>query len=76
MIPSLVTQFMVLLKETSLASIIGMMDLTKAAQTVNQREINPFETYLFIAVVSWCFTNSTSLVALWLETRIFPDRVR
>ena len=34
MLPSLVTQFIVLFKDTSLASIIGMMDLTKAAQTV------------------------------------------
>ena len=50
MLPSLVTQFIILVKDTSLASIIGYMDLTKAAQTVNQREIRPFELYLFIAV--------------------------
>ena len=43
MLPSLVTQFIILVKDTSLASIIGYMDLTKAAQTVNQREIRPFE---------------------------------
>ena len=42
MIPSLVTQFIVLFKDTSLASIIGFMDLTKAAQVVNNREIRPF----------------------------------
>ena len=76
MIPSLVTQFIVLFKDTSLASIIGMMDLTKAAQTVSEREIKPFEMYLFIAVVYWCFTYSMSRVAQWLETRMSPDRVR
>ena len=53
MIPALVTQFIVLLKDTSLASIIGYVDLTKAAQIVNNREIRPFELYLFIAVVYW-----------------------
>ena len=42
-IPSLVTQFIVLFKDTSLASIIGMMELTKAAQIVSQRELRPFE---------------------------------
>jgi polar amino acid transport system permease protein len=47
MIPALVTQFIVLLKDTSLASIIGYVDLTKAAQIVNNREIRPFELYLF-----------------------------
>ena len=41
MIPSLVTQFIVLFKDTSLASIIGFMDLTKAAQVVNNREVRP-----------------------------------
>jgi len=53
MIPSLVTQFIVLFKDTSLASIIGFMDLTKAAQVVNNREVRPFALYLFIAVVYW-----------------------
>ena len=41
MVPSLVTQMIVLFKDTSLASIIGFMDLTKAAQIVNNREIRP-----------------------------------
>ena len=41
MVPSLVTQMIVLFKDTSLASIIGYVDLTKAAQIVNNREIKP-----------------------------------
>jgi len=74
MMPSLVTQFIVLFKDTSLASIIGMMDLTKAAQTVSQREIRPFEMYLFIAVVYWIFTYSMSRFSQWLEVRMSPER--
>ena len=73
-IPSLVTQFIVLFKDTSLASIIGMMDLTKAAQTVSQRELRPFEMYLFIAVVYWIFTYSMSRFSQWLEIRMSPER--
>jgi His/Glu/Gln/Arg/opine family amino acid ABC transporter permease subunit len=74
MIPSLVTQFIVLFKDTSLASIIGMMDLTKAAQTVSQREIRPFEMYLFIAVVYWICTYSMSRFSRWLEVRMSPEK--
>ena len=74
MIPSLVTQFIVLFKDTSLASIIGMMDLTKAAQTVSERELRPFEMYLFIAVVYWAFTYSMSRFSRWLEVRMSPER--
>jgi polar amino acid transport system permease protein len=72
MIPSLVTQFIVLFKDTSLASIIGFMDLTKAAQVVNNREIRPFELYLFIAAVYWVCTYSMSRYARSLEKRLSP----
>jgi polar amino acid transport system permease protein len=72
MIPSLVTQFIVLFKDTSLASIIGFVDLTKAAQIVNNREIRPFELYGFIAVVYWICTYSMSRYARYLERRLTP----
>ena len=72
MIPSLVTQFIVLFKDTSLASIIGFMDLTKAAQVVNNREVRPFALYLFIAVVYWMCTYSMSRYARYLEKRLSP----
>jgi len=70
MIPALVTQFIVLLKDTSLASIIGYVDLTKAAQIVNNREIRPFELYLFIAIVYWLCSYSMSRCARTLEHRL------
>ena len=69
MVPSLVTQMIVLFKDTSLASIIGYVDLTKAAQIVNNREIKPFQLYLFIAVVYWICTYSMSRMAQRLEHR-------
>lgn len=67
MLPALVTQFIVLLKDTSLASIIGYVDLTKAAQIVNNREIRPFELYLFIAVIYWLCSYGMSSYARRLE---------
>ncbi|HXG53263.1 MAG TPA: amino acid ABC transporter permease [candidate division Zixibacteria bacterium] len=70
MIPALVTQFIVLLKDTSLASIIGYVELTKAAQIVNNREIRPFELYLFIAAVYWLSSYGMSRCARLLESRL------
>jgi ABC-type amino acid transport system permease subunit len=70
MVPSLVTQMIVLFKDTSLASIIGYVDLTKAAQIVNNREIRPFELYLFIAVVYWVCTYSMSRFARRYERTV------
>jgi His/Glu/Gln/Arg/opine family amino acid ABC transporter permease subunit len=73
MIPALVTQFIVLLKDTSLASIIGYVDLTKAAQIVNNREVRPFELYLFIAVVYWLCSFAMSRYAGAMEQRLNRD---
>jgi His/Glu/Gln/Arg/opine family amino acid ABC transporter permease subunit len=70
MIPALVTQFIVLFKDTSLASIIGYVDLTKAAQIVNNREIRPFELYLFIAAIYWLCAYGMSRYAGYLERRL------
>jgi polar amino acid transport system permease protein len=70
MIPALVTQFIVLFKDTSLASIIGYVDLTKAAQIVNSREIRPFELYLFIALIYWLCSYGMSRYARSLEHRL------
>src|SRR5205809_8091161 len=70
MVPSLVTQMIVLFKDTSLASIIGYVDLTKAAQIVNNREIRPFELYLFIAAVYFIFTYPMPRIAARFERRL------
>jgi len=70
MVPSLVTQTIVLFKDTSLASIIGYVDLTKAAQIVNNREIRPFELYLFIAAIYWLCAYGMSRYAGYLERRL------
>ena len=70
MIPSLLTQSIVLLKDTSLASIIGYVDLTKAAQIVNNREIRPFELYLFVAVIYWLCSYGMSRYARHIERRL------
>lgn len=70
MIPALVTQCIVLLKDTSLASIIGYVDLTKAAQIVNNREVRPFELYLFIAAVYWLCSFAMSRYAGVVERRL------
>ena len=73
MIPALVTQFIVLLKDTSLASIIGYVDLTKAAQIVNNREIRPFELYVFIAAIYWLCSYGMSRYARHWEQRLNPN---
>src|SRR5258706_12276864 len=49
MIPSLVTNFIVLFKTTSLASTIGSWHLTKRPRPVNNRETRPFPSHSYVA---------------------------
>lgn len=61
MIPSLLNQFVVLVKNTSLAYIIGVDELTNAAFQVNAQVVTkPFEVYMLLAVIYFvlCFTLS------------------
>ncbi len=64
MIPSFVNQFVSLTKDTSLASIIGVNELTNTATQVNNRTMNaPFEIFITIAVlyflVCWVLTATS-----------------
>lgn len=75
MIPAFVGQFIALFKDTSLAYIIGVFELTTIAQTLNNRlMIYPFEIYTTIAVLYFICCYSMSLVARHLEIKYSPDK--
>lgn len=62
MIPSFVNQFVSLIKDTSLAFIVGVSELTHVATQVNNRTLTyPTEIFLFIAGVYFviCFAFTT-----------------
>ncbi|HYL79690.1 MAG TPA: amino acid ABC transporter permease, partial [Candidatus Acidoferrum sp.] len=70
MIPSLVTQFIVLFKDTSLAAIIGVFELTRAAQEPIERTFRSFEIYLLAAAIYFCISYPLSLLAQRAESRL------
>ena len=73
MIPAIVGQFISLFKDTSLAYIIGVFELTTVAQTLNNRlMIYPFEIYTTIAVLYFLCCYGMSMVARRLEQRYTP----
>ncbi len=74
MIPAIVGQFIALFKDTSLAYIIGVFELTTVAQTINNRVmIYPFEIYTTIAVLYFICCYSMSIVARRLERKYTPE---
>jgi His/Glu/Gln/Arg/opine family amino acid ABC transporter permease subunit len=69
MIPTLFNQFVRLLKFTSVASIIGVMELTGAAMTVNAREFQPFPILATLAATYLVACSLLSQVGRWLNLR-------
>lgn len=49
--PALCAQFVTLVKDTSLASAIGLIELTRASEIVYENSSNEFQILLFVALV-------------------------
>ncbi len=70
MIPSFVNQFVSLTKDTPLAYIIGVNELTRAATQVNNRTlIAPTEIFLTIALLYFIICYSLTSFSRKLEKR-------
>jgi len=67
MIPTFFNQFVRLTKFTSVASIIGVIELTGAANIVNAREFVPLETYITLACIYFIVCYSLSAVGRFLN---------
>jgi polar amino acid transport system permease protein len=64
-LPPLAGQFASLIKDSSLLSIIGIPELTFAAQQVNSATYSTFEAYLPLGV---CYLVLTLPISLWTKS--------
>lgn len=70
MLPPLVGQFVSLVKDSSLVSVIAVSDLTKSALTIVSVSFMSFETWFVIAVI-YCLVNyALSSYGRFLEKRL------
>ncbi|NSW86364.1 MAG: amino acid ABC transporter permease [Syntrophobacteraceae bacterium] len=71
MVPSFVNQFVSLIKDTSLAFIVGVSELTHVATQINNRTmIYPAEIFFFIAVIYFIICYAFTSLSRWLEKRL------
>jgi polar amino acid transport system permease protein len=71
MIPSFVNQFVSMIKDTSLAFIVGVTELTQIATQINNRTmLYPTEIFLFIAVIYFVMCFAFTELSRWLERRL------
>jgi len=70
MIPSFVNQFVSMIKDTSLAFIVGVAELTQIATQINNRTmLYPTEIFIFIAVIYFVICFAFTELSRWLERR-------
>ncbi len=69
-LPALGNEFIVLIKETSVASFITVTDLTRAAQSLNGKYYDVFVTYLVLAVVYLVLVMIATFFVNLMERRL------
>jgi len=75
MIPSMLNQFVVVVKNTSLAYVIGVDELTNAAYQINSQLLTrPFEVYALLALTYFVLCFSLSRAVERVERRIAHSR--
>jgi len=69
-IPPLGNEFIALLKDTSLLSVIGIVELTRRGQIIIASTFRPFEIWFTVALIYLVLTFSISRLVDFLERRL------
>ncbi len=69
-LPSLVNEFIGLLKNTTLISTIGVVELLRAGQMIVSDTYRAFEPYAVISVYYYVMVMVLTLLGSWLERRV------
>ncbi len=72
-LPSLAGQFINLIKDSSLVSVMALTDLTKAGREVVSSTFSPFEVWFTVAAMYLVLTGALSLWVRRLERRLAHD---
>jgi glutamine transport system permease protein len=70
MIPSILNQFIVTLKDTSILSVISIRELTLSGQIIIARNFRPLEMYAIVAVMYFIIITILTLVSRYVERRL------
>lgn len=70
MIPSFINQFIITLKDTSILSIIGILELTQTGKIIIARNLQGFKVWTIVAVIYLLLITILTLLSKWVERRI------
>ncbi|WP_428312180.1 amino acid ABC transporter permease [Hydrocarboniphaga sp.] len=72
-LPSLAGQFINLIKDSSLVSVMALTDLTKAGREIISSNFRPFEVWFTVALMYLLLTGTLSWLVRRLEKRLAHD---
>jgi len=70
MIPSILNQFIVTLKDTSILSVISIRELTLSGQIIIARNFQPMNMYAIVAAMYLIIITLLTLVSRYIERRL------
>ena len=69
MLPSIINQFIVTLKDTSLLSAIGIRELVQNTKIIAANNMESFTMYFIVGVYYWVIVSILSAAATMIERR-------
>ncbi|MEO7021542.1 MAG: amino acid ABC transporter permease [Ktedonobacteraceae bacterium] len=75
-LPPLGNEFNNMLKTTSIATVIGLLELTGTAQTFGAPSFSTFELLIIATLYYLLLTTLWGFIQSWMENRIDPNRTR
>lgn len=76
MIPSIINQFIITLKDTSILSIIGFPELVNSAKNVIAITFKSFQAWSIVAIMYLIVITALSVLAIKVEGRLNRDKQR
>lgn len=70
MVPSFINQFIITLKDTSILSVIGLLELTQTGKIIIARNLEGFRVWAIVAVIYLVIITALTLLSKWIERRI------
>ncbi len=68
-LPPMASQFIILIKDSSLVSVISVVDLTLVGKNLVATTFRPIEIWTFIAVLYFAMTSTLSLIIRYFENK-------
>lgn len=69
-LPALVGQLIVMIKDTALASVIGFVEITRMGRSLMQVYGNPIEIFGFVLILYFVLCHTLAMIGRFFESRI------